>query len=205
LAIQDYGARFRVDGQHRAAADVRHEHLEQPLHAGVELERRRKLPTCERDQIGAALRRLGGRPRSLGARDFRRAPLSAIEIHEHPHLATQDRGHDGRQDVVDGAELIAALRLHLVGIRRDEDDRRMRRPAVLADQLGRLDSIDVRHVDVEHDHGELALEQLAQRFGARVHEHEVFVEILEHLAEREALIGQVVDHENVDFLFHRQR
>ena len=130
------------------------------------IERRRQLAARERDQIGAALRRFGSGARGLGARDLRGAPLRAIEIDEHAHLAAQDRRHDGRQDVVDGAELVAALRLHLVGIRRHEDDRRVRRPAVLADELRRLDAVDVGHVDVEHDDGELALEQLAQRLGA---------------------------------------
>ena len=169
------------------------------------IERRSELAARERDQIGAALRRLGGGSRGFCARDLRRAPLGAIEVHEDAHLAAQDRRHDGRQDVIDGAELVAALRLHLVGIGRDEDDRRVRRPAVLADELSRLDAVDVGHVDVEHDDGELALEQLAQRLGARAHEDEVLVEILEHLAEREPFVGQIVDDENVDLLFHRQR
>ncbi len=34
---------------------------------------------------------------------------------------------------------------------------------------------------------------------------EVLVEVLEHLAEREAFVGQIVDDEDVDLLFHRQR
>ncbi len=166
---------------------------------------RRQLAARECDQIRAAPRGLGQRAAGFCARDPRGAPLRAVQVDEDAHLAAQDRGHDRRQDVVDGAELVAALRLHLVGISRDEDDRRVRRSPVLADQLGRLDAVDVGHVDVEHDDREFALEQLAQRLGAGPHEHEVLVEVLEHLLEREAFVGQIVDDENVDLFFHRQR
>ena len=93
----------------------------------LEIERRRQLAARERDQIRASPRGLGRGAARFRASDLRRAPLRAIQIHEYAHLAAQDRGHDRRQDVVDRAELVAALRLHLVGIGRDEDDRRVRR------------------------------------------------------------------------------
>jgi hypothetical protein len=40
---------------------------------------------------------------------------------------------------------------------------------VPADQLRCLEAVHVGHIDIEQDHGELALEQLAERIGARMH------------------------------------
>jgi hypothetical protein len=152
-----------------------------PLHARAKVERRRQLPA--REAIKSERRCCSAAARAASARATFAARRCA-EIDEYAHLAAQDRRHDRSQDIVDGTELVTSLRLHLIGIRRHENDRRVRRAPVLADQLGRLDAVHVRHVDVEHDDGELALEQLAQRFGAGADEDEILVEIVEHLAER---------------------
>jgi hypothetical protein len=74
--------------------------------------------------------------------------------------------------------------------------------AVLADQLGRLDAVDVGHVHVEQDHGELAREQLAQRVGARGRHHQVLPKLFEHDLERQPLVRQVVYDKDVDLVIH---
>ena len=83
-----------------------------------------------------------------------------VQVDEDLDLGAQDLGHDRREDVVDRAERIAARRLHLVGVRGDEDDRRVRRALVLADQRRGLEAVDVGHVDVEQDDRELAPQDL---------------------------------------------
>ena len=83
--------------------------------------------------------------------------LELVELDEHLDLAAQDLRQDRRQDVVHRAERVALGRLHLVGVGGDEDDRRVRRLLVLADERRGFQPVDVRHVDVEQDDRELAL------------------------------------------------
>ena len=156
------------------------------------------------EEVRPAPRLLGRGTRRLVLRQGARALLHLEQLDEHLHLAAQHIGAHRREDVVDRAERVALRGLHLVGVGGDEDDGRVRRFLVLADQLRRLQAVDVGHVDVEQDHRELAVQHLAQRFGARAHHHQVLPELLEDAAEDQQLLGQVVDYEDVGWFFaHR--
>ena len=67
-----------------------------------------------------------------------------------------------REDVVDGAQRVAALGVGVVGEGREEDDRRVLGPLALADERGRLEAIEPRHVHVEQDDREVVDQQAAQ-------------------------------------------
>ena len=117
-----------------------------------------------------------------------------------PDLRPQDLRDDRREDVVDRAEGIALGGVHLVAEGRDEDDRRMRRLPAAADHRGRLEAVHVRHVDVEQDHGEFLLQQVAQRLPTGTRRDEVLAQALEDRLVDQELLGQVVDHQDVDLL-----
>jgi len=155
-------------------------------------------------QTGAQRRLLGQPQRGLGRRQrdalvglARDAALQDVQLHEHAHLGAQHLGHHRRRDVVDRAQRVAARGLHLVGVRGDEDDGRVRGALVAADQRGRLEAVHVRHVDVQQDHGEVAPQDLAQRVRARTREHDVLVQIGQHRLEHQQLLRQVVDDQDV--------
>ena len=155
----------------------RHHQLEQagacPVRTSSEPLSTRLAPTG-RPSAASFSSATGAPPRPRRARRARR-PGGAmrrcmhVQLDEHLDLGAQHLRHHRRQDVVDRAERVAARGLHLVGVGGDEDDRRVRRALVLADQRGGLEAVDVGHVDVEQDHRELALQHLAQRLGARAH------------------------------------
>ncbi len=74
-----------------------------------------------------------GGPSSLRARErFARGrlklqlPVHAVQLDEDTHLRAEHLGNDRRRYVIDGAEGITALGLHVVHVRCDENDRRLR-------------------------------------------------------------------------------
>ena len=140
-------------------------------------------------------------PRHLLPGHGARALLHLVQVDEHPHLAAQHVGDHRREDVVHRAERVALRGLHLVGVGGDEDDRRVRRVLVLADEARGLQAVDVGHVDVEQDHRELALQHLAQRLGARAHHDQVLAQLLQDRLEDQQLFLQVIDDQDVAFFF----
>ena len=194
-------ARLLFHRHRRDLAGVRHHQLEQPTHPLREVERGAELTARVREEVGAAALLLGGVARAFRFGHGADALLHLPQLDEHLDLAAQDIRPHRRQDVIDRAERVAVRRLHLVGVGGDEDDRRVRRPLVLPDELGGLEAVDVRHVDVEQDDGELAREHLAQRLRARAHHHQVLLELLEDRPEDEQLLRQIVDDQDVGFFF----
>ena len=65
------------------------------------------------------------------------------------------------------------------------------------DQLGGLEPVQPRHLDVEQDRGELCLEQVPERLLARSSADELLAERLEERLEREQVLGPVVDQEEL--------
>ena len=120
----------------------------------------------------------------------------AEELEEDGDLRLQDGGVDGRRDVVDRAERVAARGAFLVAVGGDEDDRRVLRALALADQLRGLEAVHVGHVDVEEDQRELAAQEPAQGVAAGRGLHDVDADLAEHDREREPLLGPVVDEED---------
>ena len=71
-------------------------------------------------------------------------------------------GIEGLHQVVDGAHVVAAEDvLCVLGDRGQEEDRDRARPLAVLDQLGGLEAVEPRHLDVEQDRRELVLEEVA--------------------------------------------
>ena len=88
----------------------------------------------------------------------------ARELDEDLHLAAQDLRHDRLEHEVDGAERVAAQHGAIVLVERgQEDDWRVPRFFARAHQLGGLEAVEIGHLHVEQDDGEVALEQLEER------------------------------------------
>jgi hypothetical protein len=120
-----------------------------------------------------------------------------VQLDEHLDLRAQDLGHDRRADVVDGAERVAALEVHVVvEVGRDEDDRRVRRLPPVSDQLRGLESVEAGHVHVEQDHREFLRQDPLQCLLARGCRDDVLPELLEHQPQREELVRAVVDNQD---------
>ncbi len=184
--------------------EERHAHPYQLARGGFHVER------CERrarfgEECGppvGALRRLAGGA-LLDQRDLLLgAPLRLLgqqeELDEHPHLGAQDLGHHRRHDVVDRAQRVALRRMHLVVVvGRDEDDRHVRRALAAADERRRLEAVEARHVHVEQDDGEVALQDFLQRVLARARRDHVLLQILEDGLQHEPLVRAVVDDQDV--------
>ena len=101
---------------------------------------------------------------------------SRIQLDEHLDLGAQNFRDDRRGDVIDRAERISLGHPQLVAvIGGDENDRRMRGFLAAANQRRRLEPVQPRHVDVEQDQRELALEHLPQRLVAGRRRVEVLV------------------------------
>ena len=79
--------------------------------------------------------------------------------------------------------------------RGEEDDRDALGLLALADDAGGLVAVHARHVDVEQDHRELALEQMAQRLLAGAGDHDLG-QILDHGADGEQVVLVVVDDQD---------
>ena len=194
----------RQDG---ALGQHRHGHVEHGLDGVFDVQRTRQQLARLGKVVGAMDRFFRRRPRRFGpSQGFAsRGLLLQLAVHaeqfdEHPHLRAQHLGHDRRGDVVDRAQGVAALGLAFVHVRRDEDDRRLGRFLVLADQAGRLQAVDVRHVHIEQDHREFLLQDVAQRLLARTRTDDVLAQLVQDASENDVLFREVVDHQDVDLL-----
>jgi hypothetical protein len=131
----------------------------------------------------------------------------AVEVGEDLHLGPQHQRVEGLEQVVDGARLVAGEDLGQVALGRgQEDDRDVARPLTGLDQLGGLDAVHARHLDVEQDHREVADEHLAQRLLAGVGLDDVDAQRLQDGLQRDAVLAPVVDEQDpcgVDL--HHQR
>ena len=118
------------------------------------------------------------------------------QVDEHRDLGPQDDRIDRLEHIIDGAHRIAAKQmLGLLVDRRQEDDRNALGLVAGADDLGGLVTVHSRHVDVEQDHRELALEQVAQRFLAGTGEDDL-TQVLEDGRDGEQVAIVVVDQQH---------
>ena len=131
------------------------------------------------------------------------APVLLPQIDEDGDLGAQQVGVDRLEDVVDRADLVSLEDLLVVlGKRGDEDDRDVLRARALLDHARGLEAVDVRHVDVQEDAGEVVQEDLAQRRDARVDAHEEMTERFEHRLERDEVLLAVVDEQDRRAIAH---
>ena len=73
----------------------------------------------------------------------------------------------------------------------------MLRPLAALDQLRELVPVEIRHLDVEEDAGEILEQQLLERRGPRRDGDEAVPERLEYRLEREEILLVVVDEQDV--------
>ena len=120
-----------------------------------------------------------------------------VQVDEDRDLRAQHVRVERLEQVVDRADRVAAedlLALLVDG--RQEDDRDVLGALALLDELGGLEPVQARHLDVEQDRREVLVEQPAQRLLAGGRAHRVEPERLEHRLEREQVLGLVVDEQD---------
>ncbi len=131
-------------------------------------------------------------PLQLGVEALELAGL-AIKLGEHLHLGAQHRRHDRHRHVVHRAHLVAAQPIdvgHLDG--GDEDDRGPLEARVIADQRGELETVKLRHADVDQDDRGVVLEQKLQRLARGRRLDEVLAEIAQDFLVGEEFPGLIV-------------
>ena len=75
-----------------------------------------------------------------------------------------------------------------------------------ADHLSRLESIHLRHANIQQNRGEIVLQTQAQRVGSGLGEHQVLPERFEDCLEGQKIVRVVVDEQELDpsvFLWRR--
>ena len=116
-----------------------------------------------------------------------------VQLDEDRHLRAQDLGVEGLEDVVDRTRRVTPEHLLLVlRDRGDEDDRHVARAFALLDQRRRVEAVELGHLHVEQDHGDLVPQQLPQRILAGMRVDEVLAERLQDGLEGEQVLGAVV-------------
>jgi hypothetical protein len=131
----------------------------------------------------------------------------AMELDEDGHLRAEHLGLERLEHVVDRARRVAAEHVPLVlRDRGQEDDRNVLRQLPLLDQRSGLEPVEARHQDVEQDAGELLVQQQrAQRLLSGASVNEVLPEGLEDRLERDQVLLDVVDEQQVDALLVHRR
>ncbi|SRR5260221_10729959 len=118
------------------------------------------------------------------------------KLDEHGDLRAQDDRVDRLEHIIYRAHRIAAqLVLRLLVHRRQEDDRNALGLVARADHPGGFVAVHARHVDIEQDDRELALQQVAQRLLARAGENDL-AEILEYGCDGQQVALVIVDEEH---------
>src|SRR6185312_2152430 len=137
---------------------------------------------------------------------FLELPGLAEQLGKDPHLGAQERRYHRHRHVIHRTELIAAQPVDVFDLdRRDEDDRGLLKARVLADHLGELKAVELRHADVDQHHRDVVLEQKRQRLARRRRLHQVLVELAQNDLVGKQLFRLIVDQKDVDFLGHGGR
>jgi hypothetical protein len=124
-----------------------------------------------------------------------------VQLDEDRDLGQEDLRIERLEDVVDSARRVAAKDLLLVlRDRRYEDDRHVTRALALLDQRRGLEAVELGHLHVEEDHGDLVAEELPERLVAGVRVQQRLSERREDAFEREQVLRPVVDEEDVRHL-----
>ena len=123
----------------------------------------------------------------------------AIQLGEHLDLGAQHFRNHRHRNVVDRAHLVAAQPVDIADLDGgDEDHRRLLEARMLADHGGELETVQLRHADVDQDDRDFVLEQVFQRLAAGRGDDEVFVELLQDHFIGEQLGRLIVDQQDVD-------
>ena len=119
------------------------------------------------------------------------------EVDEDADLRPQHGRDDRLGEEVDRPELVALEDLALVALEGgQEDDRGVLRAVALADQRGRLEAVQARHLDVHQDHGEVGVEDAHQRLLAGAGAHQVQAHAAEDGLQGEQVVRLVVHQQD---------
>ena len=122
----------------------------------------------------------------------------AKQIDEHANLRSQDVGVHRLGEIVDRPGTIAADDITVVDqVRGEEQDRHVLRPPPTLDDLRQLEAADAGHPDVEHDAGELLIEQRQQRLVSRLRPHDATAGRRQSQLERLEIGALVVDDQDL--------
>ena len=92
-------------------------------------------------------------------------------------LRPQHFRHDRDRNIIDRAHLVAAQTVDIGEMDGgNEDDRGVPEARMLADHRGQLETVELRHADVDQDDGDFGLEQMLQRLAAGRRLDQVLVE-----------------------------
>jgi hypothetical protein len=86
--------------------------------------------------------------------------------------------------------------MRVVGKGREENNRRVLGAFALPDERGRFEAVQIGHVHVEQNDGEIVGKQPAQCFAAGVHRHYRLVQSFQDHRQRKQLIGNIVDQQD---------
>ena len=118
----------------------------------------------------------------------------AEQLDEDPHLGAQQFRNDGDRYIVDGAKLIAPQAIHVGHLDGgDEDDSRLAEARVIADDLGKLKTVEIRHDDIDQNDRDLMLEELLQGLVRGAGPDDLFVQLLQDRFDAQQLRGLIVD------------
>jgi hypothetical protein len=84
--------------------------------------------------------------------------------------------------------------------RRDKNDGDALKPWMLADDIGNLKAVHIRHAHVHQDHGDIVSEKIFQRLAAGSRCNQVLSQSGKDRFVGEKLCWIVVNHQNVDFI-----
>src|SRR6266702_5397069 len=122
--------------------------------------------------------------------------MSVVEINKDLHLRTEHRRNNGRQNVVHCAEGVTPRRLYLIGVRGDENNRRVATVAVPTNERGRFEPVDVRHVDVQQDDGKRAFQNALQGLRAGSRLNDLGINVIQQAAVDQQLLWKVINYQD---------
>lgn len=126
------------------------------------------------------------------------AHAAVVQLEKHTDLGQQNDVVDRLGDVVDRAGAIALEAMQVVGGGGgDEDDRRAARGLILGEQRGHLETVHLRHVDVQQDQCELVVQAGCQGRIAGLRLDKVDLHLGQQAAHRHQVGDGVVDDENL--------
>jgi hypothetical protein len=109
--------------------------------------------------------------------------------------------NDRDRNVIDRPHLVGAQPVDIGQMdRRDEDDRRVLKPRVLADHRRQLEPVQLGHAHVHEDDGNILFQQLLERLPGRSRLDESLAEIGENRLIAQKLGRLVVDQQDVDLV-----
>src|SRR5205807_1451661 len=125
----------------------------------------------------------------------------AVQLDQHGDLAAQDLRHHRYRHVVDRPDLVALEAVELGHVHAgDADDGSLLEARMLVDQPRRLETVHIRHADIEQHHGEFLAHELVQRLEPRASAYQVLPQLAQHRLVGEQPRRLVIDQQDVDLL-----